>query len=582
MKRVTSSISTIVCFGLALALGPLPAAAATRGISVELRASEAPGAPVTETVQLYEKSYALVIGIDRYTRWPRLSNPVKDAKAVAAELEQRGFDVHLETNLNSRALQDTLKEFFALKGAQPEARLLFWFAGHGHTERGEGFLVPADAPPPTDPRFKVKALHMRDFGGLVRLARAKHVLNVFDACFSGTIFRARVGIAPAPITLKTTRPVRQFVTSGEAGQQVRDDGSFRKLFLEALSGRRVADASGDGYLTASELGLFLTNSMSNYTHNRQTPRYGKLRDPEYDRGDFVFALATPGNVPRAPAPAMTAEIVFWETIKDSTNPRMFEAYLEQHPTGAFAALAQAKLAELKGGLIAALTPPAAAVVAVEEMDATYVAVKTANVRAGPSAQSEKVGCLIADTVVSVTGKVEGKQWYRVTHAGSTAYVFAPLLKEVDKAEFMAWERVKASNEAEDFEDFLRAHPEEFLATKNFMLALRSDRTSAVSTPWTPSELAVLKDLATQERENAAEFTAQEQVKASKDAKDLEVFLRAHPGEFAETTRRDMAELLAARAKTSLPAVPTKTEVQPAGGVYPQTYEPGATFKCKRR
>ena len=144
MQRGIGPFLTLVCFGLALALSPASAGAATRGISVELRASEAPGAPVTETVRLYENSYALVIGIDRYTRgWPRLRNAVKDAEAVAAELEARGFEVRLATNLNSRALQDTLKEFFALKGAQPEARLLFWFAGHGHTERGEGFLVPA-------------------------------------------------------------------------------------------------------------------------------------------------------------------------------------------------------------------------------------------------------------------------------------------------------------------------------------------------------------------------------------------------------------------------------------------------------
>ncbi|HJM50179.1 MAG TPA: hypothetical protein QGF63_10060, partial [Alphaproteobacteria bacterium] len=45
------------------------------------------------------------------------------------------------------------------------------------------------------------------------------------------------GTAPtAAITLKTTKPVRQFITSGDAGQQVRDDGSFREYFLRALYG----------------------------------------------------------------------------------------------------------------------------------------------------------------------------------------------------------------------------------------------------------------------------------------------------------------------------------------------------------
>ena len=36
--------------------------------------------------------------------------------------------------------------------------------------------------------------------------------------------------------------------------------------------------------------MFLSDRVANYTNNAQTPRYGKLRDPRYDRGDFVFAL----------------------------------------------------------------------------------------------------------------------------------------------------------------------------------------------------------------------------------------------------------------------------------------------------
>jgi hypothetical protein len=40
------------------------------------------------------------------------------------------------------------------------------------------------------------------------------------------------------------------------------------------------------------------------------------------------------------------ELTFWETVKDSTNPEMYEAYLEKYPDGEFAILAKAKLAEL--------------------------------------------------------------------------------------------------------------------------------------------------------------------------------------------------------------------------------------------
>jgi len=333
---------------------PTSASAASRGVQVQLKASESAGAPDAGTVTLYGASHALVIGIDKYTGgWPRLSNAVNDARAVAEELDRQGFQVTLETDLKSDALRVALRQFFAIKGSDPAARLLLWYAGHGETMKGEGFLVPADAPLPNDTRFKVKALHMRDFGGLVRLAEAKHVLSVFDSCFSGTIFAARGG-TPKPITKKTTKPVRQFLTSGGAGQQVRDDGSFRKLFIRALRGEERADANLDGYLTGEELGLFLSQEVATLTSAAQTPKHGKLHDVEFNQGDFVFVL--PGAAGGGGSAAPQAEIVVWQTIKDSTSPAMFEEYLRQFPDGQFSAFARVRLKELKGEQVAALPP----------------------------------------------------------------------------------------------------------------------------------------------------------------------------------------------------------------------------------
>ena len=324
----------------------------SRGVTVTVRTSERADAPVSEKVTLYGSSHALVIGIDDYTQgWPRLRNAVADARSVAGALEERGFDVTLKTDLKAVELQRTLKEFFAIKGADADARLVLWYAGHGHTIGGEGFLVPADAPPATDPTFKVAALPMRDFGSLVRLADARHVLSIFDSCFSGTVFNARAGAAPAAITRKTTQPVRQFLTSGDAGQQVRDDGSFRKLFVRALSGEEAADVNADGYVTGEELGLFLSQRVATLTQAAQTPRYGKLHDVRFDRGDFVFVLpgmdespAVAGDTPAPTAPDDDAafELTFWNSIKNSKDPADYQAYLETYPKGKFAALARVR------------------------------------------------------------------------------------------------------------------------------------------------------------------------------------------------------------------------------------------------
>ena len=346
---------------------PLPAdAAGSRGVTIELRESDAPNAPVAGKVDLYDTSYALVIGIDRYTGgWPRLSNAVRDAELVAAELERKGFEVTLQKNLASGELKRVLEEFFVIKGESPQARLFVWYAGHGYSENGEGFLVPADAPrPEVGAPFRLKALALRRFGEFVRLARSKHAYMVFDSCFAGTVFDSQRALPPAAITRATTLPVRQFLTSGDADQAVSDDGTFRKLFIRALRGEERADANGDGYLTATEVGLYLSDRVTNLTHARQTPRYGKLRDEDFDRGDFVFAL--PARAAKAPAPKQTGgasvdpqalELAFWQSVKDSADPADFQDYLAQFPGGTFARLARRRLEDLKRQKAAALVPP---------------------------------------------------------------------------------------------------------------------------------------------------------------------------------------------------------------------------------
>ena len=71
------------------------------------------------------------------------------------------------------------------------------------------------------------------------------------------------------------------------------------------------------------------------------------------------ALQPVGSASAGQPPGATsrADLAFWQSIANSTNPLMFEAYLVQFPNGAFRALAQNRLAELGRS---AAAPPAAA------------------------------------------------------------------------------------------------------------------------------------------------------------------------------------------------------------------------------
>ncbi len=150
---------------------------------------------------------------------------------------------------------------------------------------------------------------------------AKHVLFMFDACFAGSVFLA-TRAAPAYIQQNTKEPVRQFITSGSAEQEVPDKSIFRRAFVDALNGK--ADYDKDGYLTGTELGAYIQKRTAEDWEGKLTPQYGKLQDPNLNKGDFVFELSKPLKVrnrasPVAPPPDLAAQA--WAMIEQSENPK---------------------------------------------------------------------------------------------------------------------------------------------------------------------------------------------------------------------------------------------------------------------
>ena len=82
--------------------------------------------------------------------------------------------------------------------------------------------------------------------------------------------------------------------------------------------------------------------------------------PTFREREPAGAAAPPGAAPAAPPaisaaqqqpPAASAEVelVFWQSIADSTNPAEFEAYLRRFPNGMFSDLAQIRLEALRAG-----------------------------------------------------------------------------------------------------------------------------------------------------------------------------------------------------------------------------------------
>ncbi len=221
-----------------------------------------------EPVQLYKNSYALLIGASNYYNgWPKLNGVLQDIAAVKDELEKQGFTVITVIDPDLNELRNAYRDFINQYGLDPGNRLLLYFAGHGHTVRtayGEemGYIVPVDAPNPNMDKngFLSKAMTMQQIEVFAKQIQSKHALFLFDACFSGSIFAISRAI-PENISYKTTKPVRQFITSGSADETVPDESVFRAQFVSALEGE--ADVNKDGFITGTELGEFLQEKVLN-------------------------------------------------------------------------------------------------------------------------------------------------------------------------------------------------------------------------------------------------------------------------------------------------------------------------------
>ena len=113
--------------------------------------------------------------------------------------------------------------------------------------------------------------------------------------------------------------------------------------------------------------MYLADKVVNYTRGRQHPQYGKINNPNLDRGDFIFVaseLRTKAKPERKSIPteeksdtqtmssvgktkdSANLEITFWNSIKDSDDIRYFEEYLRKFPNGTFAGLAGMKIESL--------------------------------------------------------------------------------------------------------------------------------------------------------------------------------------------------------------------------------------------
>ena len=251
--------------------------------------------------KLYRENWAVIVGINDYQNWPKLRYAVNDANAIEETLVTKfGFKhENIRKLLNGDATRQHIMEvlgdeFTDSRKVQRDDRLFFFFAGHGATRTFEdgrqlGFIVPVDA---DRENYYSTAISMSSLREASDLIAAKHIYFVMDSCYSGLALSRGGGLFAGDrsyLEEVTRRTARQILTAGGADQQVADDGPnghsvFTWALLQGLDGQ--ADLDGNGVITASELGAYVSPIVAQFA--KQTPTVGNLMGSE--GGEFIFEL----------------------------------------------------------------------------------------------------------------------------------------------------------------------------------------------------------------------------------------------------------------------------------------------------
>ncbi len=303
---------------------------------------------------------ALVIGNSSYMNAPDLVNPRNDALAIAATLRELGFVVQEGIDLDTAEMYRTVRAFGAL--AETADVALAYYAGHGIQVDGVNYLLPVDVVLERERDLNYEGMSADLLVSEVSQTRQLGVV-ILDACRNnpfteqlqqsmGPTRSAAVGRGLARIDAAPSDTLIAFAT--RAGAVAEDGEGANSPYATAL----LAHMREPGL----EIGQYfrrVRDTVLQVTNGRQEPFvYGSLSADEYYLNPppavLQQAAITPPTAPTAAPPAspgapdgsVELEVLFWESIKGSSDPADFEAYIQQFPAGVFAGLARNRIATL--------------------------------------------------------------------------------------------------------------------------------------------------------------------------------------------------------------------------------------------
>ncbi len=342
---------------------------------------------------------ALVIGNGNYQQVGALENPPNDARLMAQTLRDLDFNVIEVIDASQLQMKRAVRDFGSkLNDAGREGVGLFYYAGHGVQVDGANYIIPVDAVIESEGDVDIESINANSILSMMEYSNARLSFVVLDACRNNPYSRgfrsATRGLA------KMSAPTGSFVAYATSPGDIAVDGSGSNSPYTASLAKHMNEPG----VPIEKVFRNVRNEVRSITSNKQTPwESSSLIGDDYyfktvveiettSKGQEVTVTSTgsdgvsntvttsetnsqAGTV-AAPSPVVintpkdrNIELVFWDSVKDSNNPAVLNAYIIKYPDGIFVELAKLKIDAI-GGLNAGQNlvreEPAAVVEVVKE------------------------------------------------------------------------------------------------------------------------------------------------------------------------------------------------------------------------
>jgi uncharacterized caspase-like protein len=348
-----------------------------------------------------EKRVALVIGNAAYKNAPVLQNPRNDAQDVAEALKRLGFETIVGLDLDDPGMKE--KSIAFARAVRDADIALFYYSGHAMQFSGVNYLVPVDAVLRDEADLR-RLTRVDDTVADLKQARNVRIL-VLDACRDNPLAEELSRSMGASRGLTVDRGLAKIIAARgmivsyatQTGQTAFDgigrNSPYTAAFLRHIEGQQEIGTvfrriSADVYevtkheqlpeLSISLVGEFYMRGRADLTLSIPTPSdpcaaaadHWKSAEAIGTQAAFEDHLARYPNCAYAglarvriddfrkrEATSREAELLFWNSIKDSQIEADFQDYLRRFPSGTFATLAQDHLDAIKRAQVAALEAP---------------------------------------------------------------------------------------------------------------------------------------------------------------------------------------------------------------------------------